>query len=67
MICYKDRTYCSALCKNKEGCYRGFTQKDRASADLWAIQCGMVSPDGIPEPRVAYSDFSKRCDDYEAA
>lgn len=66
MICYRDMTFCSAApqCKNSVGCYRHFDKLNRAKADIWAVQMGMVDEEGNPAPWVAYSDFSSRCESY---
>ena len=66
MISYRDMTFCSAApqCKNSVGCYRHFDKLNRAKADVWAIQMGMVDDEGNPAPLVAYSDFSPRCESY---
>jgi hypothetical protein len=67
MICYRDMTFCSVApqCKNSVGCYRHFDKLNRAKADVWAVQLGMVDEEGNPAPWVAYSDFSPRCESYE--
>jgi len=67
MVCYKDKTFCSAAstCKNAIGCFRHLDKTERAKADVWAVQMGMVEEDGTPAPWFAWSDFSKRCLSYE--
>lgn len=67
VVCYRDMTFCSAApqCKNSVGCYRHFDKLNRAKANVWAIQIGMVDNEGNPAPHVAYSDFSLRCESYE--
>lgn len=50
MLCYKDRTFCSANCAN-EKCSVLFTEKVEKDAAKF----------GLP---VACSDFSDSCDDY---
>lgn len=66
-LCYKDRTFCEAAprCKNAVGCWRHLDKTEKARADVWAIQMGMVDDDGNPAPWIAYTDFSKSCLSYE--
>jgi len=59
MICYRDMTFCSALC-GTEDCPRQFTEEHRLKAEKWWEGC-----EGGPP--VAFSDFSATCPDYVAA
>lgn len=55
-ICYKDKTFCSAVCDNKE-CHRQYTKEaDEGAREWWSHD-----PDNAP---VAFSDFSENCPDY---
>lgn len=56
MISFKDRTFCSAKCSNTN-CYRNFTDELHQQARLWWSH----DPDNAP---VAFSDFSKDCQEY---
>ena len=51
MLCYKDRTFCSSDCTNRD-CYRYLTPEDRNRA------AEMDLP-------IAWSDFSDTCPDYK--
>ena len=55
MICYKDMTFCLSDCKNAY-CERHWTAEKSESARRW------WGGDNAP---VAFSDFSKRCDEYQ--
>jgi hypothetical protein len=57
MLCYRDMTFCSASCANKE-CRRQFTAEDRLKAELWWRGC-----EGGPP--VAFADFSANCEAYQ--
>jgi hypothetical protein len=65
---FLDRTFCLAAdnCRSAINCYRYLSPELKERADKWAIQCGMVGEDGLPEPRIAWSDFSNNCHSYEA-
>lgn len=54
MICYRDMAFCSAKCKTTS-CHRNFTEEEKNLAVLW----------GGPNAIVAFSDFSKECEDYD--
>lgn len=54
MICYQDRTYCSADC-SWASCPRKFTEEDRRAARKW------WGGDGAP---VAFAGFSLDCANY---
>lgn len=54
MICYRDKTFCSASCLTVD-CHRQFTADDRERAERWW---------GKPGAPVAFSDFSQRCAEY---
>ena len=57
MICFKDRTFCSADCKTFS-CHRQFTDELHQQArDWWGHD-----PDNAP---VAFSDFSDTCQSYQ--
>lgn len=56
MICYRDMTFCTAICGNEE-CGRNFTDEKAAAAKEWWKGFGKLyeeDPDGAP---VAFSDF----------
>ena len=56
MICFKDKTFCSAFranCSNHQ-CHRAFTASEKHAADLW--WAGMSG-----EPPIAMSDLSENC------
>ena len=55
MICYKDRSFCSAPCKTFT-CSRQFTDEIHLAAREWW---------GSDEAPIALSDFSKTCPDFE--
>jgi hypothetical protein len=56
MICYRDKTFCSAECLNMS-CHRQFTPEvDKGSQEWWSHD-----PDNAP---VAFSDFSGDCPEY---
>lgn len=57
MMCYKDRTFCSAKCKTYN-CNRNYTDAIRQEAREWWNH----DPDNVP---VAFSDFSKGCKEYK--
>ena len=63
MICYKDKTFCTAsvakenTCTNK-ACFRFFSEEDRVGSRKWWNH----DPDHAP---VAFADFSVGCEDYE--
>lgn len=52
---YKDMTFCSSDCTNKT-CFRFFGDDQRKGAVAW------WGGEGAP---IAFSDFSKRCEDYK--
>lgn len=56
MICYKDMTFCSSNCVNT-ACSRHYGPEQREGAKRWW---------GSDDAPVAFSDFSDRCDSYEA-
>ena len=57
MICFKDRTFCSADFKTFS-CHRQFTDElHQQSRDWWGHD-----PDNAP---VAFSDFSDTCQSYQ--
>ena len=56
MMCYKDKSFCSAECLNKS-CHRQFTKEmDKGSRKWWSHD-----PDNVP---VAFTDFSGDCPVY---
>lgn len=56
MICYKDKTFCSAPCA-VDSCPRKFTEADRQGAERWWS--------GLPgEPPVAFADMRVGCPDF---
>lgn len=57
MICFKDKTFCSAMCRNYS-CHRHFTDELHMQARDWWDH----DPDNVP---VAFSDFSDTCPDYK--
>lgn len=52
MMCYKDRTFCSAKCANK-ACFRYFDEVTQEAANKWW---------GSDTPPIAFCDFSKGCE-----
>lgn len=58
MICFLDRTFCSAsdMCKETK-CFRNFTSELKAESEEWWKDC-----EGSPP--VAWSDFSDTCPAY---
>jgi hypothetical protein len=56
MICYRDMTFCSAVCDNKL-CFRQFTKEVNEKAREWWSH----DPDNAP---IAFSDFSGTCPVY---
>ena len=56
MICYKDKTFCSSNCTNKD-CHRFFSDEAREGARKWWRH----DPDNAP---IAFSDFSGTCPVY---
>jgi hypothetical protein len=52
-MCYKDMTFCNALCAN-EGCPRNYTKEAHEAAKRWWS-------DNAP---VALSDLSEGCPEY---
>ena len=59
MICYRDMTFCSALC-GTEDCTRNFTDDDRQKAEKWWEGCAGGPP-------IAFADFSDGCPHYTPA
>ena len=59
MICYKDKTFCSAKCSTQT-CYRYFGEEEREGARRWWYH----DPDNAP---IAFSDFSSNCVNYVEA
>ena len=57
MMCYKDMTFCSAVCNNKD-CSRQFTKEQSEGAKRWWSH----DPENVP---VAFSDFSDTCEEYD--
>ena len=60
MLCYKDRTYCSASrnsCFNR-ACSRFFSEQDGVGADLWWK--GFKNSDPTP---VAFGPYHVNCED----
>lgn len=54
MIHYRDMTFCSARCSNYN-CPRNYTDDVHLAARAW----------GGEHPIVAFSDFSKTCEEYK--
>lgn len=54
MICFRDRSFCSAKCLTKD-CDRQFDEEQRKVAEEWW---------GGPNAPVGYMDFSNSCPDY---
>ena len=52
MLHFRDKTFCSAQCKNTE-CHRNITEKVKKEAENWW---------GGPNPPIATSDFSPSCE-----
>lgn len=59
MLCYKDKTFCYSDCTNSK-CYRFFGEEERIGSRKWWSH----DPDNAP---IAFSDFSKNCEDYEVS
>ena len=57
MICYRDMTFCASDCRNTQ-CRRHFGPAEREGARKWWGHY----PDNAP---VAFSDYSKDCEDYK--
>lgn len=57
MLCYRDRTFCNANCKNID-CDDRLTPTIEASAERWW---------GKPGAPISVSDFSEQCPDYQDA
>jgi len=55
MLCYRDMTFCSKFCGNKQ-CHRNFTKEVEDAAYKW------WGKSGAP---VAFSDFSESCGMYK--
>jgi hypothetical protein len=51
MLCYKDRTFCSSDCTNRD-CYRHLTPDDKNKAAEMDLL-------------ISWSDFSDTCPDYK--
>lgn len=64
---FLDRTFCTAAdnCLNAKDCYRYLSPELRVRANEWAIRSKMIDKDGLPEPWIAWSDFSNHCPSYE--
>jgi len=56
MMCYKDMTFCNAVCGNN-ACSRKFTEQVVEAAEKW------WGEEGAP---IALSDFSDNCNKWEA-
>jgi len=56
MICFLDRTFCSAKCRN-DTCSRQFTDELHERARKWWEH----DPNNAP---IAFSDFSRTCKEY---
>jgi len=56
MLCYKDQTFCSSDCTNKE-CFRFFGDEQKEGAAKWWR--GLEG-----NPPIAFSDFRERCPAY---
>ena len=57
MICFMDKTFCSADCAT-ENCHRILTPELQVLANKWGkgLGCG--------EPPIAFSDFTNHCVEY---
>lgn len=55
MMCYKDRKFCSAQCKNDK-CDRQFTDEIHEAARKWW---------GGDDAPIAFMDFSTTCQEYQ--
>ena len=56
MICFMDKTFCSASCSTVE-CHRNWNDKLEEAAKVWWDSISDVPP-------VAFSDFSDTCPSY---
>lgn len=54
-LCFKDKTFCSAQCKNHH-CHRNWTDDLHHAAVKW------WGSEGAP---VAFMDYSKTCEEYK--
>lgn len=55
MLCFKDMTFCASDCRNT-ACVRNWTPLKQQGARKWW---------GSDDAPVAFSDFSKTCEDYK--
>jgi hypothetical protein len=53
MICFRDMTFCASDCANDK-CRRHFGEDDKEAAEKWML-----------DPPIAWSDFSKDCEEYQ--
>jgi hypothetical protein len=61
MLCFRDRTYCSALCATTE-CSRRWTGELQEAADVWwNPKRDPLVTEGAP---VAFSNFAPMCQAY---
>lgn len=58
MICYKDKTFCSAKCNNKI-CPDNWEYLDKTGYEIWSRNFKNE------EGPVAFADFSKVCEEYK--
>ena len=56
MMCFKDRTWCSAKCATAD-CYRNFTPEMSRQAETWW---------GKPGAPVCFADLWQGCEDYKS-
>lgn len=66
-FCYKDRAWCLAApkCANAEGCWRHLDQRERESANQWALRANITDSEGNPTPPIAWMDFRNSCEDFK--
>ena len=60
MMCFRDRTFCSAPCSNTE-CSRNYNPTVRRQAMDWWASASNPSGEGVP---IALGDFSMGCEEY---
>jgi hypothetical protein len=57
MMCFKDMTFCSATCANKN-CSRNWRLRDKSDYEKWSMRFN--NNEGL----IAFSDFSNTCNEY---
>ena len=57
MLCFKDMTFCSATCANKN-CSRNWRLRDKSDYEEWSMR--FDNGEGL----IAITDFSNTCNEY---